>query len=79
MVTRYADAMRSMRGIWVGSGAADEHYLDLGAHAFHRALGEASVPAETVHFELFPGGHGDIDHSYPLSLAWLARRLAPGD
>jgi hypothetical protein len=78
MVARHADAMRSMRAIWIGSGAADEHYLDLGAYAFRRALGQAGVRPETIHFELFPGGHGDIDHSYPLSLAWLVRRLAPG-
>ena len=78
MVAAHADAMRSMRAIWIGSGAADEHYLDLGAYAFRRALGEAGVRPEAIHFELFPGGHGDIDQSYPLSLAWLARRLAPG-
>jgi hypothetical protein len=78
MVATHADAMRSMRAIWIGSGAADEHYLDLGAHAFRRALGEAGVLPEAIHFELFPGGHGDIDHSYPLSLAWLVRRLTPG-
>jgi len=78
MVATHADAMRSMRAIWIGSGAADEHYLDLGAYAFRRALGEAGVPPEAIHYELFPGGHGDIDHSYPLSLAWLVRRLTPG-
>lgn len=78
MVASHADALRSMRGIWIGSGAADEHYLDLGAYAFRRALGQAGVRPETIHFELFPGGHGDIDHSFPLSLAWLVRRLTPG-
>jgi Putative esterase len=78
MVARHADAMRSMRAIWIGSGAADEHYLDLGAYAFRRALGQAGVRPEAIHFELFPGGHSDIEHSYPLSLAWLVRRLAPG-
>jgi hypothetical protein len=77
MVATHADAMRSMRAIWIGSGVADEHYLDLGAYAFRRALGEAGVRPEAIHFELFPGGHGDIDHTYPLSLAWLVRRLSP--
>jgi hypothetical protein len=78
MVARHADAMRSMRAIWIDGGVADEHYLDLGADAFRRALGEAGVAAETIHFELFAGGHGDLDHRHPLSLAWLARRLTPG-
>ena len=77
MVARHADAMRSMRAIWIDSGAADEHYLDLGADAFRRALDEVGVAAETIHFEFFPGGHGDLDHRHPLSLAWLARRLTP--
>jgi Putative esterase len=77
MAARYAGAMRSMRAIWIDSGAVDEHYLDLGAQAFHQALVRAGVRDETVHFELFRGGHGDLDHRHMLSLAWLARRLAP--
>ncbi len=77
MVSRHASAMRSMRAIWIDSGASDEHYLDLGAQAFSQALAEAGVPGETIHFELFPGGHGDLDRRHLLSLAWLARRLAP--
>ncbi|GAA0565942.1 alpha/beta hydrolase [Actinomadura livida] len=77
MVPRYAGELRSMRGIWVDGGAADEHYLDLGAQAFDRALTRAGVREETVHYELFPGGHGDLDRRHLMSLDWLARRLAP--
>ena len=77
MVGRNADAMRSMRAIWIDSGAADEHYLDLGANAFRRALAQVDVSPGTIHYELFPGGHGDLDRRFPRSLAWLARRLTP--
>jgi hypothetical protein len=40
------------------------------------ALGQAGVPDDVIHFELFDGKHGGIDYRYPLSLAWLAERLA---
>jgi S-formylglutathione hydrolase FrmB len=79
MAPRHAGALRSMRAIWVDAGSADEHYLDLGAHAFRQALGQAGVAGEAIHFEFFPGGHADADHRLPLSLAWLARRLTPDD
>ena len=31
---------------------------------------------EVIHFELFEGTHMGIDYRYPLSLAWLATRIA---
>ncbi|NUP03779.1 MAG: enterochelin esterase [Nonomuraea sp.] len=72
---RYAEALRSMRAIWVDAGNRDEYYLDLAATAFRRALGAAGVPDERVYFELFDAGHGAIEYRYPLALAWLAHRL----
>ncbi|SEG60244.1 Putative esterase [Nonomuraea solani] len=72
---RYAEALRSMRGIWVDAGNRDEYFLDFGAVAFHRAVEAAGVPEERVYFELFDAGHGAIEYRYPLALAWLARRL----
>ncbi len=45
-----------------------------GAEAFRDALAEIGVT--DVHFELFDGTHGRIDYRYPLSLGYLARRLA---
>jgi len=77
MAPRYADALRSQRAIWVDAGTRDEFYLDLGAAAFRRVLGEIRVPDERVHYELFDAGHGGIGYRYPLSLAYLARALTP--
>ncbi|MGW0804868.1 alpha/beta hydrolase [Nonomuraea sp. NPDC002799] len=74
---RYAEALRSMRAIWVDAGDKDEYFLDFGAVAFHRALAAAGVPDERIFFELFDAGHGAIEYRYPLALAWLARRLSP--
>jgi hypothetical protein len=77
MVPWYADAMRSQRAIWIDGGTKDEWFLDIGAEAFRQALVTAGVADDAVHFELFDGKHGGIDYRYPLSLAWLANRLAP--
>ena len=41
-----------------------------------RRCGQAGVPDEVIHFELFEGTHMGIDYRYPLSLAWLAHRIA---
>ncbi|MFD4668193.1 alpha/beta hydrolase-fold protein [Lentzea sp. NPDC058450] len=76
MVAGHADAIRSLRAVWIDAGTRDEYYLDLGAEAFRREIAQAGLPDERVHFELFDAGHGAIDYRYPLSLAWLADRLA---
>jgi S-formylglutathione hydrolase FrmB len=76
MVPRYADAVRSLRAVWIDAGTSDEWYLDLGATAFRAELAKAGLPDDRIHFELFDAGHGGIDYRYPLSLAWLAGRLA---
>jgi S-formylglutathione hydrolase FrmB len=77
MVPAHADALRGLRAIWIDAGTRDEWYLDLGAQAMVDALAEIGVT--DVHFETFDAGHGGIDYRYPLSLAYLARRLAPAE
>jgi S-formylglutathione hydrolase FrmB len=76
MVPDHAEAVRSLRAVWIDAGTSDEWFLDLGAEAFRAAVAEAGLPDERVRFELFDAGHGGIDYRYPLSLAWLADRLA---
>ncbi len=75
MVPKYADALRSLRGIWIDGGTRDEWFLDLGAQAFRAALSEAGIADDRVRFELFEAGHMGIDYRYPLSLAWLCGRI----
>lgn len=72
----YADALRSLRAIWIDAGTRDEWYLDFGAVAFRRAVRAARVPDDRVYFELFDAGHGAIEYRYPLALAWLCAKLA---
>jgi hypothetical protein len=72
----YAEALRSLTGVWIDSGRSDDYYLDLGATAFRRAIDKAGVADDRVYFELFDGRHGGIEYRYPLSLAWLCARIA---
>ena len=73
---RHAETLRALRGIWIDSGTHDEYWLDLGATAFRRVLGEIGVSDDVVHFELFDGTHGGITWRYPLALEWLVARLS---
>ncbi|MQA14026.1 MAG: enterochelin esterase [Pseudonocardiaceae bacterium] len=76
MVDRYAEALRSLRAVWIDAGTRDEFSLDLGARAFRAELARIGVPDERVCFELFDGTHGGIDYRYPLALGWLCERLS---
>ncbi|WP_163511519.1 alpha/beta hydrolase [Fodinicola acaciae] len=77
MAPKYADALLSLRAIWIDAGKSDEFQLDLGAEAFRDALLDVGVPEDVIHFELFEGTHAGIGYRYPMSLAWLATRLTP--
>jgi hypothetical protein len=73
MARRHADALRSLRAIYIDAGKRDEFYLDLGAEAFRRELEELGIT--DVFFELFDAGHGGIEYRYPLAIRYLAERL----
>jgi hypothetical protein len=73
MAPRHADALRSMRAIYIDAGTRDEYFLDLGAEAFRRELAELGIT--DVFFELFDAGHGAIEYRYPLAIRYLAERL----
>lgn len=75
MVPGHAGALRGMKAIYVDAGKRDEWFLDLGAEAFRRALEEIGVT--DYFFELFDATHAAIEYRYPISLKYLAERLAP--
>jgi Putative esterase len=76
MAPQYAGQLRGLRGIWIDAGKRDEWFLDVGATAFREALRTAGVADDLIQFELFEAGHMGIDYRYPMSLAWLAQRIA---
>jgi len=77
MAPKYADALRSLRAIWIDAGAKDEWFLDIGAQAFRAALRDVGVADEVIRFELFDATHMGIDYRYPLALRWLCQRISP--
>ena len=74
LATRNAEALRAAKGIWIDAGRRDEYHLDLGASALAAAVRAAG--ARDVHFELHEGTHRGTNWRLPLSLAFLAERLA---
>jgi hypothetical protein len=74
MAPSCADALRSMRRIYLDAGKSDEYYLDLGAQAFAAELGKLGV-AHTL--ELFDGKHGGLTYRYPGAIRELVLALAP--
>jgi hypothetical protein len=76
MAASHADALRSLRAVWIDAGTSDEYFLDVGAQAFRAELLTAGLPEDRLHFELFDAGHGGIGYRYPMALEWLAGRLA---
>jgi len=72
MAPARAEALRSMRRIYLDAGTRDEYYLDLGATAFAAELGKLGVE-HTV--ELFDGKHGGISWRYPGAIRELVLAL----
>jgi hypothetical protein len=75
MASRHAEALCSLRAVYIDAGRRDEYYLDLGALAFRRELDRIGVTDAS--FELFDGGHGSIEYRYPIAVRYLAERLSP--
>ena len=76
LVAASPERVTELNGVWLDAGRSDEYFLDLGAVALHRALLDAGLPEERLHFELVDGGHRGMSQRYPLSLAFLVERLS---
>jgi S-formylglutathione hydrolase FrmB len=72
MAPRHADALRSMRRVYLDAGTSDEWYLDLGAQAFAAELDKLGVEHT---LELFEGKHGGISYRYPGAIRELVLAL----
>jgi len=77
MAPHHAEALRTMKAIYIDAGKRDDFFLDLGAEAFRQALEQIGVT--DVFFELFDATHASIEYRYPLSLKYLAQRLSLHD
>jgi S-formylglutathione hydrolase FrmB len=72
MLEAHADALRSLRLLYLDCGTRDEFNLQLGARLFTRRLSELGVPHE---YEEFDDGHRHVAYRYDASLPRLARAL----
>jgi S-formylglutathione hydrolase FrmB len=73
MASQRADALATMKRIYLDAGTSDEYFLDLGARAFSKELDALGIEHT---LELFSGGHGGIQYRYPGAIAELVRALA---
>jgi hypothetical protein len=73
MVESHAEALRSLRRIYLDAGRQDESFLDLGAQAFSDELTRTGVRHS---LELFDGHHGGISYRYPGAIRELVTALA---
>lgn len=74
MASQRADALRSLRAIYIDCGKRDQFFLDLGAEAFRRELDALGI--DDYFFELFDATHSGIEYRYPLAVKYLAERLS---
>jgi hypothetical protein len=73
MAPAHADALRSMRRIYLDAGRSDEYYLDLGGQAFAAELDSLGVQHT---LELFEGKHGGLTYRYPGAIRELVLALS---
>jgi enterochelin esterase family protein len=73
MVESTADALRSLRLLFVDCGTRDEYHLYYGARRLVQRLSALGIAHE---HEEFDDGHMEIDYRYDVSLPKLARALA---
>jgi hypothetical protein len=72
MAPGHADALRSMRRIYLDAGTHDEFFLDLGARAFANELERLGVGYS---LELFEGSHSGASYRYPIAIRELVLAL----
>ncbi len=72
MAPGHAEALHSMRRIYLDAGRSDEYFLDLGAQAFAAELDQLGVAHS---LELFDGRHGGITYRYPGAIRELVLAL----
>ena len=74
---RFAEAMRSMRGIWIDAGRSDDYFLDLGAQALADGLADCGLADDVVSLNLVDANHWTISNQVAPALRWVAQRVAP--
>lgn len=72
LLAAHADALRSLRLLYLDCGTKDEFHLHHGARRFARELAKRGI---AHHYEEFDDGHMNVPYRYDTSLPMLARAL----
>ena len=72
MAEPHAEALGSLRRVYLDAGRRDEYFLDLGAQAFADELTRLGVEHT---LELFDGGHGGTSYRYPGAIRELVSAM----
>ena len=72
MVGRHAASLRSLRGLWIDCGWADQYHIHYGTRIVSKRLTELGIPHV---YEEFDDNHSDIDYRMDASLPFLVRCL----
>ncbi|MDQ2928902.1 MAG: alpha/beta hydrolase-fold protein [Pseudomonadota bacterium] len=72
MVKRHAKALKSLRGIYIDCGWADQFHIHYGTRILSKRLAELGIAHS---YEEFDDNHSDIDYRMDTSLPFLVRAL----
>ena len=72
MLADHEKALKSLRGLWIDCGWADQYSIHYGARILSKRLAKAGI--EHV-YEEFDDNHSDIDYRMDVSLPYLAAAL----
>jgi S-formylglutathione hydrolase FrmB len=70
LIDSYAEALRSLRLLYLDCGTRDEFNLQFGARTFCARLGRRGIP---YHYEEFDDGHRDVQYRYDVSLKAISQ------
>lgn len=74
LVSEYAAALKSLRGIYIDCGWRDQYHIQYGTRILARRLAAASIKHC---YEEFDDNHSDVDYRMDVSLPFLYRALKP--
>lgn len=72
ILDRHAEALRSMRLLFLDCGTRDEFFLHLGARLFTRRLRDLKIPHA---YQEYDDGHMNVSYRYDVSLPRMAEAL----
>jgi S-formylglutathione hydrolase FrmB len=72
MVARHAKALKSLHGIWIDCGWADQYHIHYGTRILSKRLAQAGIGHV---YEEFDDNHSDIDYRMDRSLPFLVAAL----